>query len=328
MANLETKYLGLTLKNPIIVSSSGLTNSVEKIGKLVNAGAGAVVLKSLFEEQINHEANNIIHKGNGFDYPEAADYVKGYTRDNSVGDYLKLIKDAKEKYDIPVIASINCYSSDEWIGFARQMEEAGADALELNVYVVNTDRNSDPGEYEQLYVDIINNVSKVVNIPVVVKLGIYFSNLVNVVDRLSVSGAKGVVLFNRFYEPDIDINKMTLTPAEVFSNPSDMRRSLRWVAITSYKVKNIDISASTGVHDGTAVIKQLLAGATTVQTCSAIYKNGPEIITEMIGDLEKWMEEKGYNSVDEFRGKMSYGKIGDPALYERAQFMKYFSSYE
>jgi len=328
MANLETKYLGLTLKNPIIVSSSGLTNSVEKIGKLAEAGAGAVVLKSLFEEQISHEINNVIYKGEGFDYPEALDYVKGYTRDNSVADYLKVIKESKAKYDIPVIASINCFSSNEWVDFAQQIQAAGADALELNVFVVNTDKNSDPGEYEQLYIDVVANVSKVVSIPVSVKLGLYFSNLINVVDRLSVSGAKGVVLFNRFYEPDIDIEKMTLTSAEVLSSPADMRRTLRWVAITSDKIKNIDISASTGVHDGPAVIKQLLAGATTVQTCSAVYKNGPKVITEMKNELEAWMDSKSFNSIDEFRGKMSYGKIENPAMYERAQFMKYFSSYE
>ncbi|WP_430816037.1 dihydroorotate dehydrogenase-like protein [Carboxylicivirga sp. RSCT41] len=328
MANLETKYLGLTLKNPIIVSSSGLTNSAEKIGKLVEAGAGAVVLKSLFEEQINHEINNIIYKGEGFDYPEAADYVKGYTRDNSVGDYLTVIKETKAKYDIPVIASINCFSSDEWVDFAQQIEESGADALELNVFVLNTDKNSNPEEYEQLYVDIVANVSKVISIPVSVKLGLYFSNLVNVVNRLSVSGAKGVVLFNRFYEPDIDINKLSLTSAEVLSSPADMRRTLRWVAITSDKVHNIDISASTGVHDGEAVIKQILAGATTVQTCSAIYKNGPKVITDMLDVLTNWMNDKGYNSLADFRGLMSYSKIENPAVYERAQFMKYFSSYE
>jgi len=328
MANLETKYLGLTLRNPVVVSSSGLTNSVDKIGKLVEAGAGAVVLKSLFEEQINHEINNIIYKGEGFDYPEAYDYVKGYTRDNSVADYLTLIKEAKAKYDIPIIASINCFSSDEWVGFAKQIQDAGADAIELNVFVVNTDKNSKTDAYEHLYIDVVSSVSQVVSIPISVKLGLYFSNLVNVVDRLSVSGASGVVLFNRFYEPDIDIEKMALTSAEVLSTPADMRRTLRWVAIVSDKINNFDISASTGVHDGAAVVKQLLAGATTVQTCSAIYKNGPKVITEMIDKLNTWMDSKGYNSIDEFRGKMSYGEIENPAMYERAQFMKYFSSYE
>ncbi len=328
MANLETKYLGLTLKNPIIVSSSGLTNSVDKIGKLVDAGAGAVVLKSLFEEQINHEINNAIYKGEGFDYPEAVDYIKGYTRDNAVGDYLKLIKDAKTKYDIPVIASINCFSADEWVDFAQQIEAAGADALELNVFTVNTDKNSDPAEYEKLYYEVVSNVSKVINIPISIKLGLYFSNLVNVVNKISVSGAKGVVMFNRFYEPDIDISKMSMTSAEVLSSSADMRRTLRWVAIMSDKVKNIDISASTGVHDGEGVVKQLLAGASSVQVCSAVYKNGPSVVTEMKAKLESWMEEKGYKTISDFKGAMNYGKIGEPGLYERAQFMKYFSTYE
>ena len=328
MAKLETKYLGLSLKNPIVVSSSGLTNSIDRIAKVVDAGAGAVVLKSLFEEQINYEINSAIYKGEGFDYPEAMDYIKGYTRDNAVGEYLKLIKEAKAKFDIPVIASINCFTADEWVDFAQQIEQAGADAMELNVFMVNTDKNSDPAEYEKLYYDVVNNVSKVVSIPIAIKLGSNFANLVNVVNKISVSGAKGVVMFNRFYEPDIDIDKMSITSSEVFSSPSDIRRTLRWVAIMSDKVDNIDISASTGIHDGEAVIKQLLAGAQTVQVCSAVYKNGAQVIAQMISKLESWMDEKGYSTIDDFRGKMNYGKIPDPQLYERAQFMKYFSKYE
>ena len=328
MANLETTYLGLKLKNPVIVGSSGLTNSVEKIVKLRDAGAGAVVLKSLFEEQINHDVNRVLYTGQGLDYPEAMDYITSYSRNNSVSEYIQLIKDAKAAVDIPVIASINCFSADEWIDFARQIEKAGADALELNLFVLNTDKNSDPSEYEELYHQIAKSVSEVVTIPVSMKLGLYFSNLVAVVNKLSVSGAKGVVLFNRFYEPDIDINNLTLTAAEVFSSPADIRRSLRWVAIVSDKIKNLDVAASTGVHDGDAVIKQLLAGAKAVQVCSAVYKNGPEIVTRMLNKLELWMDEKGFKSVDDFRGAMSYRKIQNPALYERAQFMRYFSKFE
>ncbi len=328
MANLETTYLGLKLKNPVVVGSSGLTNSVEKIVKLRDAGVGAVVLKSLFEEQINHDVNRMLYTGQGLDYPEAMDYITSYSRNNSVSEYIQLIKDAKAAVDIPVIASINCFSADEWIDFARQIENAGADAIELNLFVVNTDKNSDPSEYEELYLQIAKSVSEVVTIPVSMKLGLYFSNLVAVVNKLSVSGAKGVVLFNRFYEPDIDINNLTLTSAEVFSSPADIRRSLRWVAIVSDKIKNVDVAASTGVHDGDAVIKQLLAGAKAVQVCSAVYKNGPEIVTRMLNKLEMWMDEKGFKSVDDFRGAMSYRKIQNPALYERAQFMRYFSKFE
>ncbi|MFO8001966.1 MAG: dihydroorotate dehydrogenase-like protein [Marinilabilia sp.] len=328
MANLETTYLGLKLKNPVVISSSGLTNSVEKIKKLESAGAGAVVLKSLFEEQINHEIQNEMTGGHGFDYPEAFDYVREYTRENSVSAYLKLIEDAKSAVDIPVIASINCYSVDEWVNFGQEIQKAGADAIELNVFRVNTDKNSVAADYEQLYYEVAQMVSDVVNIPVSMKLGPYFSNLVHVTDRLSISGARGVVLFNRFYEPDIDIHSLNISTAEVFSSPADIRQSLRWVAITSSKVNNIDIAASTGVHDGSAVVKQLLAGAKAVQVCSTVYMNGPSVVTRMIRFLEEWMDEQKFETLDDFRGKMGYGKIKNPVLYERAQFMKYFSSFE
>ena len=328
MANLKTNYLGINLQNPVVISSSGLTNSVEKIKKLEDAGAGAVVLKSLFEEQISHEIDKEVRTGHGFDYPEAIDYLREYTRENSVSSYLKLIRDAKAAVDIPVIASINCYSADEWVNFAQDIQDAGADAIELNVFRVNTDKTSEASEYENIYYKVAEMVANVVDIPVSMKLGPYFSNLVHVVDRLSISGASGVVLFNRFYEPDIDIHNLKITTAEVFSSPSDIRQSLRWVAITSSKVKKLDIAASTGVHDGSAVVKQLLAGANAVQVCSAVYKNGPEVITRMIKFLEEWMDEQKFDKVDDFRGRMGYRNIPDPVLYERAQFMKYFSSFE
>lgn len=328
MANLETTYMGLKLRNPVIVGSSGLTNSVEKIKKLRDAGAGAVVLKSLFEEQITHEVNRFIQSSAGTDYPEAFDYIKEYSRENSVSAYLKLLKEAKAAVDIPVIASINCFSSNEWIDFAQQIEQAGADAIELNLFVLNTDKNSDASVYEAAYYKVADMVSKVVSIPVAMKLGDYFSNLVAVVNKLSVSGARGVVLFNRFFEPDIDIHNLSITSAEVFSSPADIRHSLRWVAIVSDKIKNIDIAASTGIHDGDAVIKQLLAGAKAVQVCSSVYKGGPATITAMLRKLELWMDDKKFARIEDFRGMMNYGKIKNPVVYERAQFMKYFSSFE
>lgn len=320
--------MGLKLKNPIIVSSSGLTNSVSKIVKLVEAGAGAIVLKSLFEEQINQEINQEIYKSEGLDYPEALDYMRGYVHEHSVKNYLDLISETKSKVNVPVIASINCYSANEWIDFAKQIEAAGADALELNVFVVNTDKNSSAADYEQLYYDVLENVAKTVKIPVAMKLGPYFSNLVNVVNRMAVSGAKGVVLFNRFFEPDIDINTMQITSSDVFSNTSELKRTLRWVAIVSSKVQGIHISASSGVHNSEGAIKQLLAGATTVQVCSAVYKGGPSVISQMLDEMDKWMASKGYSKVDEFRGAMNYTRIGEPQLYERSQFMKYFSNLE
>ena len=327
MSKLTTNYLGIELKNPIIVGSSSLTNSVEKIKKIEEAGAGAVVLKSLFEEQILHEANHQIHSSAGTDHPEAIEYIQNYNRDNSVEEYLQLIKDAKKEVEIPVIASINCFSSSEWMDFAKKIEEAGADALELNVYILNTDKNSDSAQYEELYYKLIKEITSTIKIPVAVKLSPYFSNLVQVVDKLYAFGAKGVVLFNRFYEPDVDIDKLTLTTSSVLSSPSDIRKSLRWVAIISDKVQKIDISSSTGVHDGEAAIKQLLVGAQTVQVCSTLYKNGTEVVSKIISEIEEWMQSKEFNSIEDFRGMMSYKNMKNPALYERVQFMKHFSEW-
>jgi len=325
MANLQTTYLGLSLKNPIIVSSSALTNSVEKIKNLEEKGAAAVVLKSLFEEQINHETSHLLqHKR----YPEAADYILNYAKHNSLNEYLDLVKEAKEAVDIPVIASINCVSEKDWTSYAKEFEEAGADALELNIHIVVADRKTKSQDIEQKYIDILKKVKKKVNIPIVVKIGYHFTNIGRMVDRLNAYGAKGIVLFNRFYEPDIDIDNMKFTSAEIFSNPSDIRNSLRWVGILSDLVSNVEISASTGVHDGKAAIKMLLAGAQTVQVCSTLYKNGIDELLKIIQEISDWMDKKNYERIEDFRGIMSYRDIKDPLIYERAQFMKYFSSVE
>ena len=326
MINLETSYLGLKLKNPVIVSSSGLTNSVEKIKQIEKAGAGAVVLKSLFEEQINHEAGKMISQSQ--DYPEAEDYINAYTKSNSVGQYLELIESAKKETSIPIIASVNCVSADDWTGFSKQIQDAGADALELNVHVVPVDVNRTSEEIEQVYYNVVEKVKEIISIPIVVKIGYHFSNLSQIVNGLYFRKVKGVVLFNRFYQPDIDIDNLDFTSSEVFSTPNDIRNSLRWVGIVSELVKNIEISASTGIHDGKAAVKFLLAGAQTVQVCSVLYKNGVDYVSTIIDELSAWMEEKKYNSIDEFRGKLNYGTKGNPAVYERAQFMKYFSNYE
>jgi dihydroorotate dehydrogenase (fumarate) len=316
----------LDLKNPIVVSSSGLTNSVEKIKKIEEMGAGAVVLKSLFEEQIDFEAGSLMNDDDS--YPEAGDYISNYVKNTSVEKYLDLIKDAKKAVNIPIIASINCISAKDWTSFAKRIEEAGADALELNIYVVAMNKNMTSADYEQIYYDIVEEVSKRISIPIAVKLSYHFTNFVNMIDRLSVTGASGVVLFNRFYQPDIDIDKMQVTAADVFSTPSDIRHSLRWVAIVSDKIRNIDISASTGVHDGEGAVKMLLAGANTVQVCSVLYEKGVEHIQTILKDIETWMDKKGFKELDDFRAKMSARKLTNPARYQRAQFMKYFSSHE
>jgi dihydroorotate dehydrogenase (fumarate) len=324
MAELSTNFVGLELRNPVIVSSSGLTDSADKIRKLEEAGAGAVVLKSLFEEQILFEAGSLSRAS---DYPEADDYLMNYTRSNSIDTYLDLVEDAAKGSSIPVIASINCISNSEWYDFASKIEEAGAHALELNVYFLPAGKQAGSTNYEQLYLDIAENVRKKVKIPVVMKLGQNFTNLVNMVDLLYHRGINGVVLFNRFYSPDINIKELRMTSSDVFSSASDLRYSLRWVAIVSSMIERIDIAASTGVHDGTGLVKQILAGAKAVQVCSAIYRNGPEHITTMLGELEQWMKEHEMENIEAFRGRMNYANIPDPQVYERSQFMKYFSSH-
>lgn len=326
MKKLDTTYLGLKLKNPIVVASSGLTNSVDKIKGLEEAGAAAVVLKSLFEEQINGEVTHLISKDPQNSYPEAEDYIRNYTRQNTVAAHLDLLRQVKAEVSIPVIASINAVSANEWTGFAKDFEQAGADALELNIFYVPTGRNEKPEEIEQLYVDVLKKVKAEVSIPVSVKIGFYFTNLISFAEKLMANGAAAVTMFNRFYEPDINIDKLELSASEVFSSPADIRRSLRWVGLVSAALPKLEIAASTGVHDGEAVIKQLLAGAKVVQVCSAIYINGAQVIDGMTKELEKFMRKWNFNSIEDFRGRLSYAKIEDPQMYERAQFMKYFSN--
>ena len=326
MADLSTKYLGLELKNPIIASSSTLTDNVESIKNLAEYGASAIVLRSIFEEEITLENENFIEEAvkNGYDEGLFDYYDKKIKQDN-VNKYLELISDAKAAVDVPIIASINCMSNHEWTYFAKKIEDAGADALELNMFFLPSwfDRSCD--ENEVIYFDVINKVLSEVNIPVTLKISHYFSNLSNMILELSQSGVKGIVLFNKFFSPDFDIESEKVTPTYVYSNPQDIALPLRWIAIMSEKVK-CDLVASTGIHDGEAVIKQLLAGAKAVQIASTLYKNGPEQIRKMISTLEDWMNKKGYSSIDDFRGKMSYGKVSNPAMYERVQFMKHFGS--
>lgn len=325
MANLQTTYLGLTLKNPIIASSSGLTSNVESIKKLAQNGAAAVVLKSLFEEQIVKETGSISQHS---DYPEAEDYLKAYVTSNNVDKYLKLIEQAKQAVDIPIIASINCFSASNWVDFAKKIQNAGADALEVNVFILPTDSRKKSDEYEEVYFTLAEKLKRVISIPFAFKLGEHFTNPLRIIEQLWYRDVQGVVLFNRFFAPDINIEKMENTAAEVFSSPADIRIPLRWVAIANQVVPKINISASTGVHDGEAVVKLLLAGAQTVQVCSTLYKNGPAHLKKMLDFLSDWMDKKGLKTIDEFKGKMNYGRVGNPDVYERSQFMKYYSNHD
>jgi dihydroorotate dehydrogenase (fumarate) len=287
------------------------------------AGAGAVVMKSLFEEQIMHEASNLSAQS---DYPEAEDYIRTYARENSLDSYLGFISSAKEAVDIPVIASINCVSGNEWIDFAEKIEQAGADALELNIYFLPIDKEKDPRAYEKAYLELVSKVKKLTSLPIIVKLGNGFSNITWIVDQLYIRGVAAVVLFNRFYAPDINTDDLTFGSSEVLSSPAEIRNSLRWIGIVSSQISQLDLAASTGVHSGLAVIKQILAGATAVQVCSVLYRNGVDYIREMITEMKKWMEKNQFESAADFKGRMNYSSLKDPSVYERAQFMKYFSS--
>jgi len=324
MVDLSTQYLGMKLKNPVIAGSSGLTNSVKSIQDLEESGAGAVVLKSIFEEEIAFEYEDILKEASeeGVNLDQF-DYYDFHIKGEKLDKYTSLIQESKKNVSIPVIASINCVYSHEWTSFAKQLQTAGADALELNMFFLPSEFDRTTEEKEKAYFQIIEKVQKEITIPIALKISYYFSNLGPMIQKLSETGIAGLVLFNRFYSPDFDIDKMEVVPSNVFSSPSDLPTSLRWIAIMAERV-SCDLAASTGVHDGTALIKQILAGANAVQVASTLYKNGKGQIAEMLNTLEAWMDKQNYSSLSDFRGKMSQAKSSNPAAYERVQFMKYF----
>ena len=319
---LETKFAGLALKNPLIVGSSGLTNSAQKNKKLEDAGAGAVVLKSLFEEQILMQGDALMQSS---DFPGASDYIRNYVMANQLESYLSLIRETKSACTIPVIASVSCYHAGSWVEFAKQIEEAGADALELNVYYLCTDLNVTVNQIQELYISILEKVRGHLTLPVTMKIGKVNGNIPRLAHQMHLHGAKGVVLFNRFYCPDIDIDKISVISGDVFSSASDLSDTIRWTALVSSIVPAISIASSCGIYQWQDVIKCLLAGAHAVQICSLLYKSGIEVIPELLKGIEGWMEKKKYRAISEFRGILSASRTVDPSMYERSQFMKYFS---
>ena len=325
MPDLSTTYLGLSLRNPLVVSSSGLTASIENIVQLHDKGVGAIVLKSLFEEQINQEINFLVQGKGHTSTTIEEESISEYIRENSVQNYLDLVRLAKSTVPIPIIASMNCISGDEWMTYARDLERAGVDALEINAFIVPTDRRISSADIEFKYLDILTEVRRVVKIPVSMKIGQNFTNPVGIVDKFRVNGAAGVVMFNRFYEPDIDLETLGMSAASIYSSQGDIRNSLRWTGIISGKVQKIDIAASSGIHTGEDLVKLLLAGATVGQVCSTLYLNGFAQIDEILGYLKSFMVKWNFKQISDFRGRLNYSKLPDPALYERAQFMKYFS---
>jgi dihydroorotate dehydrogenase (fumarate) len=329
MANLTTQYMGLQLSNPIIAASSGLTDNIENLVTLERNGIAAVVLKSLFEEEILHEMEVNLKQQSSEKpmFPESLDYYEylDYPKE-SPEQYIELIEKAKAKLKIPVIASINCISPGQWTLFPKRIEKAGADAIELNLFIVSSDPRFTAEENEKRYISIIREVKSQVNIPVALKVSYYFSNLERVLLKFAETGINGLVLFNRFYSPDVDINKIELIPGFITSSPSDLSISMRWIALISKRVR-CSLAASTGVHNGQALIKQLLVGANVVQIASALYKYGPGVIKEMTQELSEWMEKNKYTSIDEFRGKLSHNPK-DISTFERFQFMKHSREYQ
>ncbi len=324
MSNINTHYLGLDLSSPVIAGSSNFTSSVDSISQAESAGAGAVVLKSLFEEQILVQSFESAPESG---YPEAGDYLAWYTRNNSVDNYLDLISTARKKVKIPVIASINCYSGEGWIDFAKKVESAGASALEVNVFYLPVDMNQTGSQVEKIYLDLVKRLRMTITIPISVKLSYRFSNILNMVYQLQNHGASGMVMFSRYYEPDFDINNLKVIAAPVLTNPVEKRYVLRWIGMVSALNLDIDLAASTGVYNGEDAIKYILAGANTVQVCSALYKKGFSVITDINKTLQTWMEDKEYHSLRQFRGLLNYRNIENPAVFERSQFMKHYSSY-
>lgn len=327
MTDLNVKYLGLDLKNPIIAGSCGLTNSIENLKALEMAGAGAIVLKSIFEEEIYlefaHEFSKLGPMDNNLEFLDYYDYQ---IKKDNLKRYLSLIRDAKKELSIPIIASINCVSTQEWGFFAKKAEDAGADAIELNMFILPSNLSQMSQDNESMYFDIVSRIASKVNIPLSLKISCYFSNLGGIIRDLSFSEVKGLVLFNRFYSPDVDIDTQKIVSSDVLSHPGDYKMSLRWIGMMANRV-NSDLCASTGVQDWQTVVKMLLVGATAVQVVSSLYREGFQSITSMVENLSKWMETNGYSSIADFRGKLSMDNTVNLAEFERVQFMRNFGDY-
>ena len=321
MAELKTKYMGIELRSPVIAASSGLTATVSKVKELEQAGAGAVVLKSLFEEQILFDSNKMTEGFNADVHADAMDFFNGMSSNYFLDEYLGLVEDCKKAVDIPVIASVNCVTDGTWIKYAKRFENVGADALELNVFNIPVNKKLSSEDYERIYYSIAEEVTKNVTIPVALKVSPHFTSLARVLENFAEIGIDGLVLFNRFYRPDVDIDKLKITHAPIMSAAEEMSLALQWIALLSGEI-DIDFAATTGVHNAEGVIKQLLAGAKAVQVCSALYKNGSRVIGEMNKEISSWMESKKFSSIKDFNGMLCQEESNNPEAYERTQYMK------
>ena len=328
--DITTKYLGLDLANPLVASSSPLTSKLDTLLQLEEAGVAAVVLPSLFEEQIEHDAwavHDLYEYGSAISPESFGSYIpemEGYN--TGPEHYLELLQKAKDNLTIPVIASLNGMSPGGWTAYAKTMEEAGADAIELNVYRVATDITMTGSEIEQSYIDLVGDVKKAISIPLAVKISPYFSSLASMCRRMVEAGADGLVLFNRFYQPDINLEELKVKPDVVLSSPVNLRLPLRWTAILRGRI-DASIAASSGVHTGEDVVKLILAGADVTMTTSALLKYGPTHVATVLFEMESWFAEREYESIEQGKGSLSQASAADPEGFERTNYMRSLVTY-
>ncbi len=328
--DLTTTYMGLQLKNPLVPSASPLSRDLDNIKRLEDAGASAIVMYSLFEEQIVHEQHELDHfLSQGTEsfqeaisyFPEAEDYNLG------PDEYLEHIRGAKSATGIPIIGSLNGVSAGGWLEYAKKIEDAGADALELNVYYIPTDTRFSAEEIENIYVDDLKRIKDAISIPVAMKLSPYFTTMASMAKKLDDAGADALVMFNRFYQPDFDLEALEVVPTVNLSSPTENRLPLRWIAILYGHIK-ANMAATTGVHSAEDALKMLMAGADVAMLCSVLLEKGPQHLATVLADLQKWMEEKEYASVTQMKGSMSQRSVAEPAAFERANYMKALNSWK
>ncbi|MBU0558845.1 MAG: dihydroorotate dehydrogenase-like protein [Bacteroidetes bacterium] len=328
--DLTTTYMGLTLKNPVVPSASPLSHSLDNVRALEDAGAAAIVVHSLFEEQITHESGELDHylSYGTESYAEATTYFPEPNAFN-VGpyEYLDLIADMKKAVKIPIIGSLNGVSTGGWVNYAKNIQEAGADALELNVYYIPTNTNLKSEEIEKMYIETLKAVKANVSIPVAIKLSPFFTSMANMAHKLDAAGADALVMFNRFYQPDFDLDKLEVIPNLVLSTNWEMRLPLRWTAILYGQIK-ASLAVTSGVQNYQDVLKVMMAGGSVAMMCSELLMNGTLRITEVLDNLKKWMEEKEYSSIKMMQGSMSQKSVNEPAAFERANYMKTLQSYK
>jgi dihydroorotate dehydrogenase (fumarate) len=329
--DLSTSYMGISLKNPLVLAASPISEKIDRVKKAEDLGVAAVVMYSLFEEQINHEINEIDHflSHGSESFAEALNYFPEPEEFKNLHaeEYLAQISNLKKSVNIPIIGSLNGVSPGGWMNYAKKIEEAGANALELNIYYVATDPEMDAEKVEQLYVENLKTVKKAVKIPVAIKLSPYFSAFANMAIKLDNAGADALVLFNRFYQPDIDLSNLEVAPNLQLSRAYEMRLPLRWIAILYGKIK-ASIAATSGIHSAEDVIKMIMVGADVTMMASILLANGVEKLGDITKNLQQWIIDNEYESIEQMKGSMSYKAISEPAAYERANYIKTLQSFK